>query len=165
MSPYWQGNGRRYPKSNHNEHLRTVWSREEEGQGKFLSNDLTYLLRGIPPSVLVGGDLNSVLTNLESTGHPHYSRDLQEFIRGFDLVDTWETSQKRCTYTHYTSRGASRIDRKYASHNLSRRKRGAEKRIAAFTDHLAVLIRIALEATTMPCGRNYWKMNTALLRE
>jgi len=131
----------------------------------FFSNELPYLLRGIPPLLLVGGDFNSVLKNPDAIGHPNYSRALQEFIRGFDLVDTWETSQERATYTHYTSRGASRIDRIYASRNLSIQKRGAETRVAAFTDHLAVVIPIALEATTMPSGRSYWKMNTALLCE
>jgi len=54
---------------------------------KFFSNELPYLLRGIPPLLLVGGDFNSVLTNLDATGHPNYSRALQEFIRGFDRVD------------------------------------------------------------------------------
>jgi len=55
----------------------------------FFSNELPYLLWGIPPSLLVGGDYNSFLTNLDATGHPNYSRALQEFIRGFDLVDMW----------------------------------------------------------------------------
>ena len=131
----------------------------------FFSNEFPYLLRGIPPVLLVGGDVNSVLTNLDAIGHPNYSRALQEFIRGFDLVDMWETSHEHATYTHYTSRGASKIDGIYASRNLSIQKRGAETRVAAFTDHLAVVIPIALEATTMPSGRSYWKMNTALLCE
>jgi len=48
---------------------------------------------------------------------------------------------------------------------VSRQKRGAETRVAAFTDHLEVVIRIALEATTMRRGRSYWKMNTVLLCE
>jgi len=77
----------------------------------------------------------------------------------------WETSQERATYTHYASRGTWRIDRIYASRNLSRHKRGAETRVAAFTDHLAVVIKIAFEATTIRRGRSYSKMNTALLSE
>ena len=59
----------------------------------FFSNELPYLLRGIPPTFMVEGDFNTVLTNLDPTGHPNYSRALQEFIRRFDLVDMWETSQ------------------------------------------------------------------------
>ena len=46
----------------------------------FFSNDLPYYC-GHPPSLLVGGDFNSVLTNLGATGHPNYSRALQEFIK------------------------------------------------------------------------------------
>jgi exonuclease III len=129
------------------------------------SNELPYLLRDIPPSFLVGDGFNCVLANIDATGHPNYSRALQEFIRGFDLLDMWKTSQERATYTHYTSRGVSRIDRIYASRNLSRHKRGAETRVAAFTDHLAVVVKITLEATTMRRGRGYWKMNAALLSE
>ena len=84
--------------------IYAMLSREEEGQGKLLFEELPYLLRGIPPSPLVGGEFNSVLTNLDATGHPNYSLALQQFIRGFDLVDMWETSQERATCTHYPSR-------------------------------------------------------------
>jgi exonuclease III len=47
----------------------------------FFSNELPYLLRDIPPSLLVGGDFNCVLANIDATGHPNYSRALQEFIK------------------------------------------------------------------------------------
>ena len=67
----------------------------------------------------------------------------------------WDTSQERATYTHYTNRGTLKIDRIYTSRNLSRQKRGAKTGIAAFTDHLAVVICRALEATTMWRGRSY----------
>lgn len=133
------------------------------GTRKRLLNELPSLLRGIPPIRLLGGDLNSVLRNLDGTGHTIYSRVMQEFIRSFGLVDMCKTSKERATYTHYTSWDASRIDRIYASRNMGRQKWGAETRIAAFTDNLAVVIRITLEATNMRCGRNYWKTNAALL--
>ena len=73
-------------------------------------------------------------------------------------------SPDRPAYTHYTGRGASRIDRIYASHTLYGKKRDAETRMAAFTDHLAVVLRIALDITTVRRGRIFWKMNTALLQ-
>jgi hypothetical protein len=57
------------------------------------------------------------------------------------------------------------IDRICASRNLSRQKRSEDARIAAFTDHLEVVIRKALEATTMRRRLSYWKMNTTLLRK
>jgi hypothetical protein len=86
---------------------------------QFFSSHLPYLLQGIPTSLLVGSNFNSFLMNADATGHQNYSRTLQELIRGFDLVDMWETSHGRATYTHYTSRDASQIDRIYASRNLN----------------------------------------------
>jgi len=54
-------------------------------------------------------------------------------------------------------------NRIYTSRNLSDQKRGVETRLAAFTDHLAVVLRIALQVTPVWRGRSYWKMNTTLL--
>jgi len=39
----------------------------------YFSNELPYLMRDIPPSLLVGGDFNSVLRNMDATGHRNYS--------------------------------------------------------------------------------------------
>ena len=119
MSLYWQGNGSGFPKRKLSEYLRTVWSQEQEGRKNVYSNELPYLLRGIPPSFLVGGEFSSVLTNQDATGQPNYFRALQEYLTGFDLVLMWDTSQERFTYTRYTSLGASSIDRIYVSRNLS----------------------------------------------
>jgi exonuclease III len=65
----------------------------------FFSRDLSYLLQGVPKSLLVGGDFNSILTNADAMGHQNYSRPLQELIRGFDLVNMWETSHGLAIYT------------------------------------------------------------------
>jgi hypothetical protein len=51
-----------------------------------------------------GSALNSVLTSREATGHLNYSRGLNELIEGFDLVDMWDTSQRRDIYTLYKLR-------------------------------------------------------------
>ena len=110
----------------------------------------------------MGGDFNSVLTNADAMAHQNYSRALQELIRGFDLVDMWETCHGRANYTHYKSQGAFRINRIYGSRSD---KKSVKTRIAAFTDHLAVVLRIALDVTPMRRGHGYWKMNTALLRD
>ena len=111
---------------------------------------------------MIEGDFNSVLSNVNVTGRINYSRTIQELIRGYDRVDMWETAHGQATYTQYTSRGASRLDRIYISRNLSDQKRGVETRLAAFTDHLAVVLRITLEVTPVWRGRSYWKMNTTL---
>jgi hypothetical protein len=44
-------------------------------------------------------------------------------------------------------------------------KQGAETVAAAFTDHLAVLIRLKLTAPNMHRGRGRWRMNTTLLND
>jgi len=48
-------------------------------------------------------------------------------------------------FTHYTPQGASRLDRIYINHNLTPRKLGVETVVAAFTDHLALLLRLSLD--------------------
>ena len=79
---------------------------ERREREQFLASEVPYLLQGIPTSLVMGGNFNSVLSNADLTGHTNYSRTLQELIRGYDLVDMWETARGQATYTHYTSRGA-----------------------------------------------------------
>ena len=68
-------------------------------------------------------------------------------------------------YTHYTHTGAARLDRIYISEDLSCNKQGAETIAAAFTDHLAVLIRIKLATTMLLRGKGRRCMNTSLLKD
>ena len=68
-------------------------------------------------------------------------------------------------YTHYTHTGAARLDRIYISEDLSCNKQGAETIAAAFTDHLAVLIRIKLATPMLLRGKGRWRMNTFLLKD
>jgi hypothetical protein len=37
--------------------------------------------------------------------------------------------------------------------------------VTVFTDHLAVILRIALDVAVVHSGRGYWKMEAALLRD
>jgi exonuclease III len=71
MSPYWQG----MATDNQNVTIMNIYApsgaERRRDREDFFSNELPYLLRGIPPSLLVGGDLNSVFTNLDATGHPN----------------------------------------------------------------------------------------------
>ena len=56
---------------------------------------------------------------------------------------------------------ATRLDRTYATKELSARKIGVEAVAAAFTDHLAVL-RIR-NVHIVRRGRGFWKMDTSVL--
>jgi hypothetical protein len=48
---------------------------------------------------------------------------------------------------------------------MSGQNMGTETLVAAFNDHLAVVVRIAFKATTLRRGRAYWRTNTALLND
>jgi hypothetical protein len=65
---------------------------------------------------------------------------------------------------YYATKSASRIDRIYVTKRLYSRKTGVERVAAAFTDHLAVILRLAIEAPLPVDGRSYWKMNSSLLQ-
>jgi hypothetical protein len=115
--------------------------------------------------MIIGGDFNCVLAKSDATGHFNFSRALNTLISGYDLVDMLATATGRGVYTHYTRPEKARLYRIYATRQLSRRKYGIDTAVAAFTDHLAVILRISLEVNTVQRGRSYWKLETALLSE
>jgi hypothetical protein len=113
--------------------------------------------------MIIAGDFNCVLSSADTTGRGNYSTALDILTKGLGLKDVWESPQTRPTYTHYTSMGASRLDRIYVTENLRKNKKGVETVAAAFTDHLAVVLRITLDTRNICRGRGYWKMNVSLL--
>jgi hypothetical protein len=68
-------------------------------------------------------------------------------------------------YTHYTATGASGIDRIYATRNIISKKLGVETVAAAFTDHHAVILRIAISEPLTLRGRGYWRMNVTIMSD
>ena len=78
------------------------------------------------------------------------------------MVDVWEASVKRQTYTLYTPTGAAWLDRIYVTEDLRRQKQGVET-IAA--DHLAVLLRVDMTTLFIHTGRVIWRMNTSNLND
>jgi hypothetical protein len=67
--------------------------------------------------------------------------------------------------TPCTNMGASRIDRLYVFQALYCTKIGIETVAAGFTDHFAVVLRLALGAPHLVRGRGLWKMNVSLLQD
>ena len=112
-----------------------------------------------------GGDFNSVPVKADVMGFFSFSRALNTLVNEWDLVDMCATAPDRGVYTHYTLQGAAILDRIYVSGHLNGKKCGTETGMTAFTDHLTLILRIALNVTTVRRGRSYWKMNAALLRE
>jgi len=131
----------------------------------FYNMELVYLLRSLPPTMIVEGDFNCVLSQADCTGNMNYSEVLNKLVRGLELTDVWAPAQPRAIYTHYTPHGAARLDCLYVSPDLRNRKIGVETVMAAFTDHLAVCLRITLDATLLQRGRGRWKMNAKLLEK
>ena len=89
--------------------------------------------------MIVEGDFNCILHQIGSTSHFNYSRALDGLVQGFELLDMWPEND----YIHYSPMGATRIDRVYTTKELSTKKVGAETVAAAFTDHLAVILRLS----------------------
>jgi hypothetical protein len=81
--------------------------------------ELTYLLRSLPPTVIMGKDFNCVQTNTDCNGTINFSKVLDKVAHGFGLVDVWETVPPRAVCIHYTSHGATRLDRIHVTSNRS----------------------------------------------
>ena len=71
----------------------------------------------------------------------------------------------RHSYTHYAPQTAFRLDRIYVTHHLLSRKQGVETVASAFMDHLAVVLRLAIDILIPATGRGYWRMNVSYLHE
>jgi hypothetical protein len=57
------------------------------------------------------------------------------------------------------------LDRIYLSGDLMARNLGIETTMAAFREHLAVVLRLTLDEPIVRRGRCTWKLNSALLVE
>jgi exonuclease III len=77
----------------------------------FYNGDVARLLMHPSDNLILAGDFNCVLTPSDCTGSFNVSRALSRLTTDLDLVDVWEMNQGRMIYTHYTTQGASRLDR------------------------------------------------------
>jgi len=79
-------------------------------------------------------------------------------------MDTWHQNPVRPAYTHHFNNGATRLDRIYTTRELLAKKIGIEILAAAFTDHHAVMLRIAVDTPILRMGTGR-KMNTVMFRD
>jgi hypothetical protein len=86
------------------------------------------------------------------TGENAPNKALDTLLRNADLTDSWTNDKDRPIYRHYKSHGASREDRVYMSVPPTRHKQGTEILAVAFTNDLAVALRIHLDAPFIPEG-------------
>jgi exonuclease III len=111
---------------------------------RFFNSELPTLHDTATQWALLGGDFNCVLQPSDMTGPFTTTRALTDVIRGLALSDAWSQDPQRPVYTHFSPTGATRIDRFYITQDLLSRKTAIEILPAAFADHNAVVLRLAL---------------------
>jgi hypothetical protein len=121
----------------------------------FFNIELPHLLATIQIKMIMGGNLCCVLSKSDCTGQLNNGRVLNALVSGYALVYMWEEKAERGLCTHYSRQGALRLDRINVTKNLRNNKKGNETVVAAFTDHLVVILRIELEVDSIRRGRSY----------
>jgi exonuclease III len=89
---------------------------------QFFNTEHPYILRAAPENIILRGNFNCVLEKNDTTSHFNYIRSLAQLIQGLTLRDAWETNPAIHAYTHYSSTGATRIDRLIYHTHCTRRK-------------------------------------------
>jgi hypothetical protein len=69
---------------------------------------------------------------------------------------------KECFHTLFPDKDRPDI---YTTKEMSTKKTVGETMAAAFTDHLALILRISIKAPIVRRGRASWKINSSLLDE
>jgi len=111
----------------------------------------------------MAGDFNCVQTDNDCTGHRYSSTSLDILLYGLRLTDVWDASLNPHAYTHYTPTGAARLDKIYVTDEIRKLKQGVETLAAAFTDHMAVILRVHLSIPFTLRGKGRRCLNTSLL--
>jgi exonuclease III len=137
---------------------------EKKERNDFCITDLPFLLQHALVNTILGGDFNCVLRATDCTGTPNTSKPLELLIKGCGLIDAWNSDRKLMGYTHYTNKGATRIDRIYMTNTVHQNKIATTTLVAAFSNHHAVKLQIRRTTTNPQWGRPSWKLNTKLLQ-
>jgi hypothetical protein len=131
----------------------------------FFNTDMLMLLPTAPAEMVIAGDFNCVVNTADTTGATPCSKTLGRIITGLGMHDAWDVKSAGVGYTHYAPGSATRLDRIYVTGQLQVRKSGMEVLAPAFTDHMAVVIRLATDVPLLDRGRGMWKMNASLMEE
>jgi exonuclease III len=114
--------------------------------------------------ILIGGDFNCTLQPIDSTGPFTSSNALAEIVRGLRLTDMWNQDPRHPTYTHYSTTGATRIDRIYLSTTDKERKTGIEIIPTSYTDNHAAVLRLSIPTTERRRRGGRWKMDPDIVQ-
>ena len=125
-------------------------------------NDLTQCLITDTDNIILGGDLNCILSprDTNDTANISISKVLKHIVTAFRYKDIY-SRKSRTDFTHYQNNTASRLDRIYLN-KLSECVKDVKTDPVSFSDHLCVTVRLCLP-THVKVGRPLWKLNTSLL--
>jgi hypothetical protein len=131
---------------------------------KFYNADLPLLLQTGHGELIVRGEFNCVTDPTDTTGNFHASMALLEMIRG-SILPIRERKTRPDPYKDTTLLRAPVELTIYISRGMTTRKTGIEILPATFTDHNAVVRRLALGKTGARRGRAMWKFDPTVLRD
>jgi len=131
----------------------------------FYNADVPQLIQTGHGDLIIGGDFNCVTNPANTSGHFYTSRALTEMLRGLHLACVWKQDPTRPAYTHYFTTRASRIHRIYVPRNITSQITGIDILPAAFTDHNAVVLRLALGEIGARRCQPRWKLDPTMLRD
>lgn len=106
-----------------------------------------------------------ILDPADTIGHFQNSRALAELLHGMALEKTFKQNPVKPTFKHYSLSGATRIDRLYMSQELMAKEEVAEILQPAFTDHNALVLRLAADTPIVQRGRGRRMMKPILIEE
>jgi exonuclease III len=86
---------------------------KKQEREQFYNKELAYLLPITQPDLILAGDFNCVLPHYDTAGQRNYSEALGNLVTELGLSDVGQSTTTAPSYTHYTTTGASRLDRIY----------------------------------------------------
>ena len=118
----------------------------------YFSETIPQLLLNRLDAGLVGGDMNCITHNIDSTHHPEAKKSpsLARLLKTFDMVDSFRSLlPTKKIFSHYYNnpgqgggQGATRIDRSYNWGEITVKEARYEP--VAFSDHMAYIVTISI---------------------
>ena len=144
-------------------------SQRRAERAAFYSRDVTPMFAAAGQQLLVGGDLNCILRNEDSTGTTPKCPELGELVTGLQLQDVWPAARSDNGHTFFVGGMSARLDRFYVSPATARDLLHAETTAVSFSDHLAVTCTLRSDLEDPPRSpskepRTTWTLDAASCR-